>query len=68
MRMDKPSLGRIVRFVGDDGNDRAAIIHDLHTHSTVHLTVFGQTGPYVVLEVEYDAAKAPRSWHWPPRV
>jgi hypothetical protein len=93
----KPSVGRIVRYVGKQGVNavRPAIVtvdqstyvdhdegvpltDDLHVHlwvfttksRTAHETYSGVDSGipgFHEMDVAYDAAGAPGTWHWPAR-
>ncbi len=64
----KPTLGRIVRYVGKDRIERAAIVSTVSPEGLgLHVLV---PGPWPVLPFErvgYDKDKGMNSWHWPER-
>ena len=67
------SVGRIVRYVPETGNDFAAIvtavIPTLVPPETANLAVFvGDDAAPVKQEnlVEYSEDPKPGTWHWPP--
>lgn len=68
----KPSLARIVHFIGGDNEHRAAIITKVWSDTCVNLFVF-PTGsnydpePVQTSVVHYDDSRT-WSWHWPERV
>ena len=72
--MAAPSVGRIVHYVGEDGNCIAALVTAVPedaAEGTVELTIFppGESTPDTKQNVELDEDdKAPHSWHWPELV
>lgn len=69
----RPTLGRIVLYVGLDGTLCPAIVVGLgRLTSDVNLQVFIDGGPHGVKhrqDVPFSTAPdANHSWHWPPRV
>jgi hypothetical protein len=66
----KPSLGRIVHYVGADGTHHAAIITRVWSGDTcVNLTVFhsGACLPEAATSVVLNEPSVPFSWHWPEK-
>lgn len=70
----KPSIGRIVHFVGDrDATHIAALITGVNEDNTVNLTLFGPNGGmgFRFNVKENQGIETPislNSWHWPERV
>lgn len=70
----KPSIGRIVHFVGEhDGVHIAAIITAVHSDIEVSLTLFGPNGGMgfrlnVLQNEGIETPFAGNTWHWPERV
>lgn len=76
----KPSIGRIVHFVVDYGNEgkiAPAIITQVWSDTCVNLRVFYDGTNHAPSGTEewktscaYDEREKPdpRTWHWPPRV
>jgi hypothetical protein len=73
----KPSMGRIVRYVNEEGVHLAAIVTYVYTDDDecVDLTVFqrphlnqGEWKQFTgAIQVAYSEDFLPNSWHWPPR-
>ena len=68
----KPSVGRIVHFVGEAPGHLAAIVTKVWSPTMVNLQVFGTefTDPPVTARtsVECDeSATRTYAWHWPER-
>jgi hypothetical protein len=63
----KPSIGRIVHFIENNHEHRAAIVTGVDG-TDVDLTVFhpGVADPGVSVSVPYDVTRSKKiSWHWP---
>ena len=64
----KPSVGRIVRYVGvPAGKVYAAIVIDVHTDTCVDLHVFAPSGLQFETKVMFDETRKKQTWHWPER-
>jgi hypothetical protein len=67
----KPSVGRMVHYVSEQGECQAAVISGVarDDESAVHLHVFD---PVVAVNVKYsiqsDQGQGIGTWHWPERV
>lgn len=72
----RPVVGSLVHYVayGTPGGEfpagvnRAAVVtqvHDNHPVYAVGLCVMNPTGLFFNVDVPYDAAKRPGTWHWP---
>ena len=72
--MNKPSIGRIVIFVGYDGEARPAIITKVREESCIDLQAFGDmtcsgaTERGNVIGVYFTTTPGAFGWHWPERV
>lgn len=67
----KPSLGRIVHWIGFNGVERAAVISRVNDDGSVDLSVFvspKEIGPAMACDVAYDELQSANTWHWPERV
>lgn len=66
----KPSIGRIVHYVGGDGQHCAGIITRVWSDTCVNLSVFVESEKlFVATSVIHDPkATDPNSWHWPEKV
>ena len=70
--MNRTTIGRIVRFINEGGDERAAIITIVWSEETVNLFVFptdsleaGASG--VRRSIVYDEQGLVNTWHWPER-
>jgi hypothetical protein len=64
--MQKPTMGRVVRYVDKRGNEYAAMIAYVVDDTTVNLTVYDHDGSTEgEEEVPYSEGKARGCWHWP---
>lgn len=70
-----PTIGRIVLFVGEDGQDRPAIVTHVWSQFCVNLNVFPKDGPDTHAGIrtsvthagpETNEATPPGTWHWMP--
>lgn len=74
----QPSIGRVVHYVGIEGQHFAAIITDpafvvdrdaAEPHTAQALTVLAPNRAPFYVAANYDpAGTAPLTWHWPERV
>lgn len=65
----KPSIGRIVHYVGGVGRHYPAIITGVDPgDQTLSLEVFGGFTPKIVTSVTPDESGAIATWHWPEKV
>lgn len=63
--MQKPSIGRIVRY-NTDTCQLGAFVCDVHSDTCVNLAVFAKDGTsHGVLSATLDDAGRPGSWSWP---
>lgn len=66
----KPSIGRIVRYVDDDGEEFPAIILRVANDGTVSLKIMTESGDYALSGVPHNESRDEserQTWHWPPR-
>ena len=69
MAEQKPSVGRIVRFV-DGEVIRPAIVLNVHSESCVDLKVFAGGGDHYrtsVVRAQEPEGRRDHTWHWPER-
>lgn len=66
----KPSLGRVVHYIDNEGKHYTATIAYVWSDTCVNLGCLDHNGnPFSKQSVSYDAnATATYSWHWPERV
>jgi hypothetical protein len=67
----KPTIGRIVHFVDDDGSEWPAVITRVFSDTRVNLQVFRDSDvtprtSVPLIEVSGDPSSR-FSWHWPQR-
>lgn len=71
MNAQKPSIGRIVHYVGFDSIHYAAIITAVGDNGKVDLIIFGTDTPTRItpaMNVRRDEETLISTWHWPERV
>lgn len=65
----KPSVGRIVHLITNNGEIHAAIICYVHSDTCVNLAVFDVNGNHRhETSVSFNPENKPGTWNWPPRV
>ena len=74
----KPSVGRVVHFTGNDGSGPYAAVVTAFPAANLDaeaaamegrcdLTSFGSLSIHFHIGVRFDANGAPNTWRWPPR-
>ena len=58
----KPSIGRIVHYVANDGRHAPAVICEVYLDDVVALSVFQHPTKF------FECPAVPGTWHWPERV
>jgi hypothetical protein len=70
--MPKPSLGRIIHYVGDDGGHRSAIVvaafDDPRSTFYARLFEIDPRADTIVILYTDDEGTNTGQWHWPERV
>lgn len=64
----KPTVGRIVHYVNENGEHCAAIVAKVWSDTCVNLTLFTPNGGTESrTSASYDELPRSYSWHWPER-
>jgi len=63
----KPTIGRIVHFVGPRGQHFPAIIYEVF-EAGISIEIFGGVTPPMQASIPYDESAAGiGTWHWPEK-